>query len=613
MYKSGKAIPDAWKERFRTPVITYAGIAFLNPARGFVIANVDETYQLHAWDTEQNTIHQLTRLPGGVDFAAILSDGSGMFYHHDESGQEMGHFYFVSFDGSVTKDLSPGFSDYSRLGISTAFQSKHVTFTTGSIEGFQTYVLEFNHQIDDPLPKLLHRTENISISPRLSHDGRYTVIHSAEKMDGSRFSLIVLDTSSSQMISRLSDGPTCNVECVGFNPSGGDNEILAYTDRSGLIRPTIWNPISGHRVDLELPELEGDLRPLDWMADAAAILLMQMNRGIQKLFTYNLKNGTLLPLETPPGSFGFNRRLFGFEAFSHPDGKIIALHQDAMTPSRIIEIDPVSGHYVDDLLCIKKPPEGHPWKSIEFISTGDTLIQGWLGEPTVGKPPYPAIIHLHGGPALVMTDMFHEGAQAWLDQGFAFLSVNYRGSITFGKAFKECIWGRLGDHELEDIIAAREWLIQERIADPGNIFLTGYSYGGFLTLLALGKAPDLWAGGLAMAAIADWTMSYRDSNPTMRAYCTQLFLGTPEDNPGQWKAASPITYADQFAAPLLIIQGLKDSSTPAEPIRAFDKRLKKLGKKVQVCWYEAGHLGPTTEQWIEFQQLMMDFATQNLS
>jgi dipeptidyl aminopeptidase/acylaminoacyl peptidase len=108
-------------------------------------------------------------------------------------------------------------------------------------------------------------------------------------------------------------------------------------------------------------------------------------------------------------------------------------------------------------------------------------------------------------------------------------------------------------------------------------------------------------------------MSYRDSNPTMRAYCTQLFLGTPEDNPGQWKAASPITYADQFAAPLLIIQGLKDSSTPAEPIRAFDKRLKKLGKKVQVCWYEAGHLGPTTEQWIEFQQLMMDFATQNLS
>jgi dipeptidyl aminopeptidase/acylaminoacyl peptidase len=66
-------------------------------------------------------------------------------------------------------------------------------------------------------------------------------------------------------------------------------------------------------------------------------------------------------------------------------------------------------------------------------------------------------------------------------------------------------------------------------------------------------------------------------------------------------------------ASILIIQGLNDSRTPPEPIRVFEKKLKELGREVQVGWFEAGHLGPTNEQWIEFQQLMMDFADAQLS
>jgi dipeptidyl aminopeptidase/acylaminoacyl peptidase len=99
----------------------------------------------------------------------------------------------------------------------------------------------------------------------------------------------------------------------------------------------------------------------------------------------------------------------------------------------------------------------------------------------------------------------------------------------------------------------------------------------------------------------------------LQAAGEKLFLGTPEEKPEAWKAASPITYAENFDAPVLIIQGLNDSRTPGEQIPVFEKRLKELGKEVQVHWFEAGHLGPTNEQWIEFQQLMMDFADSQLS
>jgi dipeptidyl aminopeptidase/acylaminoacyl peptidase len=263
---------------------------------------------------------------------------------------------------------------------------------------------------------------------------------------------------------------------------------------------------------------------------------------------------------------------------------------------------------MNDILFLKQPPPGHVWESIELMSGGDFKIQVWLGKPAERTPPYPTIIHTHGGPESVMTNEFHASAQAWLDHGYAFLTINYRGSTTFGKDFKECIWGHPGTLEVEDILSARKWLINSGIAHPEQIFLTGYSYGGFLTLLAMGKTPGYWSGGMALAAVSDFVMSYEFQNPILKAYDQKIFHGSPEENPEAWKAASPITYAESFDAPILIIQGSNDSRTPAEPIRVFEKRLITLGKDIQVHWYEAGHIGPTKEQWIEFQQLMMDFA-----
>ena len=68
------------------------------------------------------------------------------------------------------------------------------------------------------------------------------------------------------------------------------------------------------------------------------------------------------------------------------------------------------------------------------------------------------------------------------------------GPITFGKDFQKTIQGNLGGPEVEDMLHARHWLVEQGIAKPNEIFLTGWSYGGYLTLQALGKHPELWAG-----------------------------------------------------------------------------------------------------------------------
>ena len=87
-----------------------------------------------------------------------------------------------------------------------------------------------------------------------------------------------------------------------------------------------------------------------------------------------------------------------------------------------------------------------------------------------GRGTIPTILYTHGGPESVQTEEFSPEAQAWLDNGFAWFSINYRGSTTFGRAFQQQIWGNLGHWELEDMVAARDWLVREGIAHPDQIF-----------------------------------------------------------------------------------------------------------------------------------------------
>jgi dipeptidyl aminopeptidase/acylaminoacyl peptidase len=203
---------------------------------------------------------------------------------------------------------------------------------------------------------------------------------------------------------------------------------------------------------------------------------------------------------------------------------------------------------------------------------------------------------------------FAPGAQAWLDHGFAYLTINYRGCGTFGREFEEKIWGDLGHWEVEDMAAARDWLVQQGIASPDEILLTGDSFGGYLTLMGLGKRPDLWAGGMAEVAIADWSIQYEDTADTLRGVQVAVFGGTPEEKPEQYKASSPITYAEQIAAPVLVIQGRNDTRCPARPMEMYEARLRSLGKQIEVEWFDAGHGSMDTEQNIAHQELKLRFA-----
>lgn len=593
-----------WKQRFRAQTILGTQIARAAPQRGLVTSNRSGLYQLCAWEVPSGELRQLTHRPEGVLFGWISPDGRSVYYHHDQRGNELGHFVRVSSEGGAPQDLTPDLPPYPTFGMRINWAGNMVAFTLADATGYHLCCIPVGAEGVLGAPRLFAQGKPPAICQALSSDGDIAVMASTERTGTLRGSLVALDTTSGQRIGTLWDGPESSLEAGGFAPVAHDLRLLARTNRTGVARPLLWNPCTGERTDLVLDELEGEVYPGGWSPEGTRLLLRQFNRAAEQLYVYDLERRTLTRLQRPSGTYG--RTFFGTQ------GEIVAEWQDSTHPVRLIALDGETGVQTRTILATNAVPVGRPWQSITFTSSDGQAIQGWLGLPD-GEGPFPAILHMHGGPEDVMTDRFSPGAQAWLDHGFAFLTINYRGSVTFGRAFREQIWRNLGHWEVEDMAAARAWLIERGIAQPNQVFLTGGSYGGYLTLQALGTHPQLWAGGMAGIAVADWAIAHEDTTETLRGIRALRFGGTPQEVPQRYAASSPITYAERVTAPVLIIQGRHDTRTPPRSVELYEAKMKALGKSIEVHWFEAGHGSLAVEQQIEHQEHMLRFAYRVLS
>lgn len=605
--------PDdaTWERRFRLPQVFWARQAYLAPERGLAVSNASGVFQLCAWDLPTGALRQLTNRPEGILVGSLAPDGRHVYYLDDAQGNEIGHYVRVPFEGGSAQDVTPDLAPYSSLSLAFSQAGNALAMLVAYPDGFHLYVQNVNPGGMLTAPRRLRSWTRLPVGLVLSHQGELAAIGSTERTGTLNASLVALDTTNGEVIGELSDGPERSVEPVAFSPLSGDPRLLATTDRGGAKRPLIWNPRTGARRDLALDELVGEVAPVDWSPDGGTLLLCQYSQARQQLYTYDLEYGTLRKLEHPGGSYTF---FGGGGTYFAADGTIHAVWEDATHPPQVIALDAASGRQMRALLAPGDVPPSRPWRSFTFPTTAGQTIQGWLAVPD-GAGPFPTVLETHGGPTAVQMESFSPNCQAWLDAGFAYCTINYRGSVTFGSEFEHAIWGDLGHWEVDDIVAARSWLIGQGITRPDAVFLTGWSYGGYLTLQSLGTRPDLWAGGMAGIAIADWRIQYEDTADTLRGYQVALLGGTPQDRPEVYAAASPITYAEQVRAPVLIMQGRNDTRTPARPIEMYEAKLKALGKPVEVVWFDAGHLGAfaQVEQSIAFQRLMLDFTRRVLS
>jgi dipeptidyl-peptidase-4 len=258
----------------------------------------------------------------------------------------------------------------------------------------------------------------------------------------------------------------------------------------------------------------------------------------------------------------------GFHEVTFPEkgGSYVDDFSTAVTPTQV-SLHNLKGERITWLLQ-NEIDEEHPlypyrgsWIKPEFGSfkteDGATLYYR-LYKPANFDPKkkYPVLDYLYGGPGVQrVTNAWDRSTlfcQYMAQQGYAVFTVDNRGSHHRGKAFEEPLYRAMGTVEVADQVEGVKFLRSFPWVDPEKVGVHGSSYGGYLTLMCMFKAPEYFKAGAAGAPVTDWTL--------YDTHYTERYMGNPKENAEAYEASSVFPYATKLAGPLLIYHGMADDN-----------------------------------------------------
>jgi dipeptidyl aminopeptidase/acylaminoacyl peptidase len=212
----------------------------------------------------------------------------------------------------------------------------------------------------------------------------------------------------------------------------------------------------------------------------------------------------------------------------------------------------------------------------EYRAPDGLPLSGWLYTPPGVTGPNRTVVTLHGGPEGQERPDWSPGLQCLVAAGFTVFAPNVRGSGGFGRAFLTADDGPAREASFEDVRTTVVELVAAGIAEPGRVGAHGWSYGGYLTLVALTRWPDLFAAGVTGAGMSDLRTFFAGTEPWMAAASVTEY-GDPVTDRDMLESISPMTNLDRLVSPVLFAHGDRDTNVPvAESVQAHHA-LQALG------------------------------------
>jgi dipeptidyl-peptidase-4 len=165
--------------------------------------------------------------------------------------------------------------------------------------------------------------------------------------------------------------------------------------------------------------------------------------------------------------------------------------------------------------------------------------------------------------------------------------LDNRGTASRGTAFEAPIHDTLGVVEVADQVQGARWLGQQPFVDPARIGVWGWSYGGYMTLMLMFKAPDVFRAGVSGAPVTDWSL--------YDTHYTERYLDKPQDNAAGYEASSVLPYAKDLKGKLLVIHGMADDNVLFLHSTKLFRKLQDLGKPFDVMVYPGAKHGLTRQ------------------
>jgi dipeptidyl aminopeptidase/acylaminoacyl peptidase len=276
-----------------------------------------------------------------------------------------------------------------------------------------------------------------------------------------------------------------------------------------------------------------------------------------------------------------------------PDGSMLLRHEDSSHPqelyrlaadNRLTQITHNANQALEHIALPKS-------QLVTYRSFDGMLISAFVWVPLNLKPDgtAAAVVMPHGGPTGQVTDAFNGRAELLASRGFVVIAPNVRGSTGYGMSFRNANIKDLGGADLKDEIAGVDFLKATSYINPKHVGIWGGSYGGYMTLMAIGKTPDVWSAAVDEYGILNWLSMLEHEDPRLQEYEKSL-LGDPVKDLTVYEASSPLKYIRNETAPLLVLQGDNDIRVPREEAEQLVSILKTEGRTVDSVFYpEEGH------------------------
>ena len=565
-----------------------------------ISSNRSGIYNAFTVSTEGGEMTAITQSDSTSVFGnAFFPEDNRILLSADGNGDEIDHLFVRDLEGNVT-DITPekgAKSDF--YGWSKDNNSLYFGSNKRDPRFFDVYKMN----LEDYTSEMIYQNNDGLDFSGMSDDENYFALSKTVNTNDS--DLFIYNSKTKEKI-QINENQSAN----SSQDFSKDNSIFYYTTDYGGEFSVLMSYNMETKENIKVLEKKWDISSAYFTKKNKYMVVFVNEDGKNAIEV--LDSESMKPIDLP----NFEGKSITSVGFSN-DQKLMRMYvggSNAPSDLYTYNFETKEQHQISDVLNKDIDAEDLVTaKVVRFESFDGTIIPAiyYLPHQASAENKVPAMVWVHGGPGGQTRQGFSSLIQYMVNQGYAVLAVNNRGSSGYGKTFYQMDDKNHGEKDLQDCVEGKNWLADQTEIDGDKIGIIGGSYGGYMTMAALTYSPEEFAVGVNLFGVTNWMRTLKSIPPYWESFRESLYkeLGDPYSaDSTRLKRISPLFHTDKVTKPLIVLQGAQDPRVLQVESDEIVAGVRKNNVPVEYVLFEdEGHGFVKKENQIEANERIVKF------